>query len=464
MSAFQETHRLAPMKSHLPILTVDYEEIDADAGYGDARFMDVGQSTWNKEDFSAKLWRWASKGKRWSRQSEELPLSRVLDLAILVSAAAMGKLSALQEFYQREEMREEFQSFLIENMQVLAPKMEELRRVLQPVPQRTEQFEAPNIFSFATSELSQDAMFVWLLLWADAKFIEIDADMHAVALNFARVLTGITDLEISCIRADRQWAHIDVWAEINDNVFLSIEDKTGTTIHDDQLQRYKEIVEEEYPNRIKCFTYVKTGNEPKSILQQVKKAGYRIVVRKDILDCLNTYSGNNVLLCNYRDHLLAQEQATQSFKSLPASAWTWSAWEGFYKELEDRNIIDSWGYVPNPSGGFLGANWHWVDYEHGQMYLQFEQGNLCFKICPTCDKTRRSEIRNKSSQLLMERANIRFPEIHKPSRFGAGEYMTIAVVDRSDIFGKTSISIDTVIDKLAQYACLVDECSTLSFG
>ena len=464
MSAFQETHRLAPMKSHLPILTVDYEEIDADAGYGDARFMDVGQSTWNKEDFSAKLWRWAYKGKRWSRQSEELPLSRVLDLAILVSAAATGKSSALQEFYQREEMKEAFQSFLTENMQVLGPKMEELRRVLQPVSPRTEQFETPNIFSFATSELSQDAMLVWLLSWADAKCEKIDASMHAVALRFARLLTGITDLEISCIRADRQWEHIDVWAEINDDVFLSIEDKTGTTIHDDQLQRYKEKVEEKYPNRVKCFTYVKSGNEPKSILQQVQKAGYRIVVRRDILDCLATYSGNNVLLCNYRDHLTAQEQATHSFKSLPVFAWTWSAWEGFYKELEGRNIINTWGYVPNPSGGFLGANWHWVDFEQGQMYLQFEQGNLCFKICPIGDKSNRSEVRNRSSQLLLERASIRFPEIHRPSRFGAGEYMTIAVVEPLDIFGKNSINIDTVVGKLEQYARLVDECCTLSFG
>lgn len=40
---------------------------------------------WNdrgKVDISAKVWRYT--GEKWSRQSEELPLHRVLDLAILV--------------------------------------------------------------------------------------------------------------------------------------------------------------------------------------------------------------------------------------------------------------------------------------------------------------------------------------------------------------------------------------------
>ena len=139
MSDLQKTApRLAPVKKHWPILSVDYEQIDTDAGYGDARFMDIGQSTWDKDDLTAKLWRWASEGERWSRQSEEMPLSRVLDLAILVSSTVMGKPSALQEFYQREEMKTALQDFLIENMPILGPKLDELRRILQPAAQTIE--------------------------------------------------------------------------------------------------------------------------------------------------------------------------------------------------------------------------------------------------------------------------------------------------------------------------------------
>lgn len=456
----RETPRLAPQgRRHWPVLTVDYEKVDSEAGYGDAIFMDIGQSTWDKKDFATKIWRWAYNGECWSRQGEEMPLSRALDLAILVSAAIMGKRSSLQEFDQVSEEKEALQNFLIENMQVLGPKCEELRRILQPTTPKMWDACAPNIFSFATSELSQDAMFAWLLSWGDAKYLHKDKSLHAVAQKFIRLLTGMSNLEVNSIETGRQWEHIDVWAEINANIFLAIEDKTDTTIHDEQLQRYKQVVDAEYPNKIKCFAYVKTGNEPKSILQKVQNAGYRIILRKDILKCLETYSGENALLCNYREHLKAQELATQSFRSLPVREWRWSAWEGFYKELETSDLeIDNWGYVANPSGGFLGAWWHWKDFPRGQMYLQFEQRKLCFKICPKCDKHERSEIRNEAADTLLKLASKDFSEIRRPNRFGAGEYMTIAVVEPEALFGEGQVDVRAVINKLKQYENLVDTC------
>ena len=111
-------------------MTVDYQSIDEDAGYGDAYFMDIGQSTWNKEDYSAKIWRWANKGKCWSRQGEELPLSRVLDLAILVIAAVNGETSMLGEYFQNEDQKESLNKHIGDNMQILKPKLDELKKIL----------------------------------------------------------------------------------------------------------------------------------------------------------------------------------------------------------------------------------------------------------------------------------------------------------------------------------------------
>ena len=48
----------------------------------------------------------------------------------------------------------------------------------------------PNIFSFATSELSQDAMFAWLIKWADVKYKPTDAAIHEIAQSFVRMLVG----------------------------------------------------------------------------------------------------------------------------------------------------------------------------------------------------------------------------------------------------------------------------------
>ena len=75
---------------HKPVIVAeDYEQIDGRAAYEtDAKGLSLGLAQWNdrgKVDISAKVWRYT--GEKWSRQSEELPLHRVLDLAILTCEA-----------------------------------------------------------------------------------------------------------------------------------------------------------------------------------------------------------------------------------------------------------------------------------------------------------------------------------------------------------------------------------------
>lgn len=71
---------------HKPVIVADdYEHIDGRSAYDtDAKGLSLGLAQWNdrgKVDISAKVWRYT--GEKWSRQSEELPLHRVLDLCIL---------------------------------------------------------------------------------------------------------------------------------------------------------------------------------------------------------------------------------------------------------------------------------------------------------------------------------------------------------------------------------------------
>lgn len=77
---------------HKPVIvTENYENVDGRSAYdSDAKGLSLGLAQWNdrgKVDISAKIWRYT--GQKWSRQSEELPLHRVLDLAILVCRAKM---------------------------------------------------------------------------------------------------------------------------------------------------------------------------------------------------------------------------------------------------------------------------------------------------------------------------------------------------------------------------------------
>ena len=88
---------------HKPVIVSEnYENIDGRQAYDtDAKGLSMGLAQWNdrgKVDISAKVWRHT--GEKWSRQSEELPIHRVLDLAILSCSTILY----FQEAYRYPKM------------------------------------------------------------------------------------------------------------------------------------------------------------------------------------------------------------------------------------------------------------------------------------------------------------------------------------------------------------------------
>ncbi|EOH90243.1 DUF6530 family protein [Enterococcus pallens] len=87
---------------HKPVFLVeDYDKIDGyNAWESDAKGLTLGLAQWNdrgKVDISGKVWRHT--GEKWSRQSEELPITRILDMAILVAQSSLY----LQDAYRYEK-------------------------------------------------------------------------------------------------------------------------------------------------------------------------------------------------------------------------------------------------------------------------------------------------------------------------------------------------------------------------
>lgn len=85
-----ETGKIPTTLKHKPVIVAeDYGNIDGRDAYDtDTQGISLGLAQWNdrgKVDISAKVWRHT--GEKWSRQSEELPLHRVLDLAIFICRA-----------------------------------------------------------------------------------------------------------------------------------------------------------------------------------------------------------------------------------------------------------------------------------------------------------------------------------------------------------------------------------------
>jgi hypothetical protein len=91
---------------HKPVIvSKNYAAVDGRSAYhSDAQGLSLGLAQWNdrgKVEISAKVWRHT--GEKWSRQSEELPLHRVLDMALLICRAK----GYFQEAYRFPKLYEE---------------------------------------------------------------------------------------------------------------------------------------------------------------------------------------------------------------------------------------------------------------------------------------------------------------------------------------------------------------------
>ena len=309
----------------------------------------------------------------------------------------------------------------------------------------------PNLFDYATKELSQDAMICWLIHWADDRFADTDCELHGCGRRFVQALLhkhGVESLPAEVkTTIYKQEKSIDVLARVSPDHVLLIEDKTGTSDHGDQLRRYYDHVingdtqlgnvskEKVYP------IYLKTGNQSRSKDRQIEenpenfyKRPYKVFSRNDFLAVLREYKGNHHALQDFRDYLKRWESRTNSFKGWKEdkrSEWSWESWEGFYRYLEDELRTGDWDYVSNPSGGFLGFWWnniHPNGDRESEIYLVLEadltnnRHLLCFKV--HAPEERRQELKWKWHERILEAGGER---VMKPRVMRVGWAMTVGL-------------------------------------
>ena len=110
----------------------------------------------------------------------------------------------------------------------------------------------PNLFKFATSELSNDAILCWMLEWGNYR----NSALYQLSNDLVNAFMGKnrSNINIESIRITRQYKHIDILLEINDKYIIVIEDKIDTTEHSNQLQTYKKVIGED-------FKYISDNNK-----------------------------------------------------------------------------------------------------------------------------------------------------------------------------------------------------------
>ena len=238
-----------------------------------------------------------------------------------------------------------------------------------------------NLFSFATSELSQDAFICWCLNWINYP----NENLYSMAKDIFSNLLEEENIRNIKVEIKRQFRKTDILVLLKDfNKAYIIEDKTYSSEHNEQIKKYKEDIEtkkKELKIGIVKTVYFKTGfwfSDDDSVLADIK------INRKEFLDILNKYKGKNPILddyCEYFERVTKDEEKEKNYlineeEIKEKGYWGLNISKSSISQYQFMRDIFSDGYIE--SGRSVG----------GRPYTQF---NILRSIFPNKDNENLSE-------------------------------------------------------------------------
>ena len=298
-----------------------------------------------------------------------------------------------------------------------------------------------NLFYYATSELSQDAFICWFLSHLLCENADSDAMIQSCARDFMKLIMpefGDTD----CIDAVlKQVNNIDVLIRVGEKHII-IEDKTFTDTHDDQINRYrKSLINNGINSENIICVYYKIMNQSKP----EKNIDYELT-RGDLLKLFGKYAEviNNAVFSDYYKYLQYIDDKVNSYKTKPIIEWNDESYIGMFTELESgllKSYNPDWGYVPNPTGGFMGMWWHGLSDELDkigidaevidELYPQIENNYIAIKISSGSDESKKAlatDFRWKFFEYFREKLGEKFIK----KTFRQGKYMTVGLIEYNE--------------------------------
>lgn len=158
-----------------------------------------------------------------------------------------------------------------------------------------------NIFEFATKELSQDAVFCYILDCLN------DLSKKSIACEFLKRIGVTSTDEIQQLEIKRQQDNIDIKAVVTyqdgTRKFIIIEDKVYSSIHDNQLQRYKDktIQRENCSADDIIGIYFRIGKPQQWERKACQEAGFSILDYECFLAYIETVAKTDVILDAFCD-------------------------------------------------------------------------------------------------------------------------------------------------------------------
>lgn len=218
----------------------------------------------------------------------------------------------------------------------------------------------PNIFNYATKELTQDAFIIWLLHWANPIYENENKLLYSLGRSFLSSLLAkqnITLTEIENLDIKPQFHKIDVFISFimqGKTYGIIIEDKVHSGDHSDQLLRYKTKIITLNSCDIIVGIYFKTGYQVN--LTRVFENQYHHYSIKDFQRVLNqafVKEINNDILTQYHSYLLEKEKhfdeahtAAENYIMLPLKEWNWWSCVKFFHTYK-KHFDAKWTSVAN---------------------------------------------------------------------------------------------------------------------
>lgn len=327
----------------------------------------------------------------------------------------------------------------------------------------------PNIFEFATKELSQDAFLCYLLEFSKEENKNYKDEYIFSNFFLKNILNKFSlDIEIKKLEIKKQYSNIDILLILNDEYYIIIEDKTFTSERKGQITSYKDKLKKILKDKQIVFDeekiyglYFKIGDEClQGIEEKEKIKGMKIksLLRKEIINIFENYSGDNIIFNDYISYVKGIQERTENFAKadLRKDMFTWGEINGFYnaldlefKNLKEKKILPkqittSWYYVANQNGGFMCYNFenafNRLNFEKYGYYMQIEargrnrdesrgedyfEKDLRFPVKVWSDE-KNIDILYKGFEILKKEKY--FSDGIRPPRFSKGRWMTQLII------------------------------------
>ena len=194
----------------------------------------------------------------------------------------------------------------------------------------------PSLFAFATKELSQDAFFCWLLSWSINEY-----ENNPLNIVSNRIIEFIVDKNISIEKIDiqRQKGNIDFYIRINEKIIIVFEDKIKTNFHNNQLEKYKNIISEWFPNDEPFFVYIKSDLVFPNERQEVEDNGFKVIDIYKIFSLLQHNIKNDIYM-DYFNYIENKINRYKNFEKIKYSLWGQDEWYGFIYQLINIEAIE----------------------------------------------------------------------------------------------------------------------------